>query len=170
MSEIKAYGGYGGYGSYGKAPSAYATFSRSPARFLFIIIRATRRSLELVLPCRQEKWPYLNIISTSNMSMDANALYPTRNAFDIEIEPTNTVANLRKDIHSAKPVVFSHVDANDLTLWRVSLPDDDGESAITLHALDEKEILHPRTQLSKLFPSPPDDNTYIIVQTPTQGN
>ncbi|KAF9114492.1 hypothetical protein BGX27_010642, partial [Mortierella sp. AM989] len=91
------------------------------------------------------------------------------NTFDIEIESTKTVANLRKDIHSAKPVMFSHVDANDLTLWRVSLTDDDDvESAIALHALDEKEKLLPRTQLSELFPSPPGNNTYIIVQPSTQ--
>ncbi|KAF9081327.1 hypothetical protein BGX27_004970, partial [Mortierella sp. AM989] len=92
----------------------------------------------------------------------------TSYAFHIKIEPTETVADLKKDIHSEKPVVFSHVDANDLTLWRVSLTNDDGESAIALDALDGKEKLHPRTQLSKLFPSTIDENTYIIVQPPTQ--
>ncbi|KAF9082815.1 hypothetical protein BGX27_004383, partial [Mortierella sp. AM989] len=93
----------------------------------------------------------------------------TRNAFYIEIEPTKTVADLRKDIHSAKPVVFNRVDENDLTLWRVSLPDDDEKSTIALHALDKKEILHPRHQLSKLIPLLLDDNMYIIVQPPMQA-
>ncbi|KAG0195903.1 hypothetical protein BGX33_002388, partial [Mortierella sp. NVP41] len=92
---------------------------------------------------------------------------PQSKAFPLTISSTETVGQLRNTIHLSKPIWFKDLEAEDLTLWRVSIPDDNLSSAITADALDDKtELNNPRTRLSKLFPESPDDNTYIIVQRP----
>ncbi|KAF8920915.1 hypothetical protein BGZ58_004251, partial [Dissophora ornata] len=92
------------------------------------------------------------------------------NAFSVKVNPTATVDELKKAIIAEKPNAFRHIDANDLVLWRATIPldEDAGEdSVITLNGLDEKTKLgNPRTSLSKLFPESPDDTTYIIIEQP----
>ncbi|KAK3833207.1 MAG: hypothetical protein J3R72DRAFT_527227 [Linnemannia gamsii] len=91
----------------------------------------------------------------------------TSNAFLVEIESSKTIGTLRKLIKSEKKNDFQDVDADKLTLWRVSIPDSSRRSAITLNALHDKANLsNPRTPISELFPGSPDDNTYILVQRP----
>ncbi|KAG0363878.1 hypothetical protein BGX24_004831 [Mortierella sp. AD032] len=91
----------------------------------------------------------------------------TSNAFLVEIESSKTIGTLRKLIKSEKKNDFQDVDADKLTLWRVSIPDSSRRSAITLNALHDKaDITSPRTPISELFPGSPDDNTYILVQRP----
>ncbi|KAG0064851.1 hypothetical protein BGZ92_005695 [Podila epicladia] len=66
---------------------------------------------------------------------------------------------------------FFDITPDQLNLWRVSIPYDKQGSDTTIGALDDKtELNNPRTRLSKLFPESPDDNTYIIVQRPPQGD
>ncbi|KAG0329172.1 hypothetical protein BG000_000169 [Podila horticola] len=94
----------------------------------------------------------------------------TSKAFPVEIESIQTVGHLKKLIKTEKTPRFDDVAADELTLWRVSIPDDNQGSDITIHALEDKtELNNPRSRLSKLFPESPDDNTYIIVQRP-QGD
>ncbi|KAG0014548.1 hypothetical protein BGZ82_001722, partial [Podila clonocystis] len=58
-----------------------------------------------------------------------------------------------KDLIKAKKTNdFSDIDADKLTLWRVSIPDHNQASAITIDAVvGKKELKYPRTRLSKEF-------------------
>ncbi|KAG0247513.1 hypothetical protein BG011_001367 [Mortierella polycephala] len=91
----------------------------------------------------------------------------TSNAFPIEIESTKTIGDLKKLIKAKKTPEYDDIAVGRLTLWRVSIPDDNQGSAITIDALDDKtELDSPRTRLFKLFLESPDDNTIILVQRP----
>ncbi|KAF9537358.1 hypothetical protein EC957_008398 [Mortierella hygrophila] len=95
----------------------------------------------------------------------------TTNAFPVEIESTKTVGDLKELISSNIPNTFSGVDAKDLTLWRVSIPDDDGDDEVPI-VLDkvnnkDKKKLRATSELSEVFPSkPPKDTIHVIVQRP----
>jgi hypothetical protein len=90
----------------------------------------------------------------------------------MKIPSSNTVNDLKNLIVGGDQAPgFRDVAAKDLILWLVSIPEDIWGSAITIDALGDKtELNNPRTRLSKLFPESPDDNTYIIVRRPPQGN
>jgi hypothetical protein len=94
----------------------------------------------------------------------------TSRAFPVNIAPTQTVGEFKKFIKKEQVPAFDDITANQLTLWLVSVPDDDGDSAVTLDALHEKRKLFPRTYVSNLFPNGPGEDTYIIVQRPPPGN
>ncbi|KAH7030363.1 hypothetical protein BKA57DRAFT_401190 [Linnemannia elongata] len=92
-------------------------------------------------------------------------------AFPVEIESTKTIGNLKQRIKTEKSPRFDDFAADELTLWRVSFPDDNLSSAIKVDALGDKtQLNNPRTRISTLFPESPDDNTYILVQRPQPGN
>ncbi|KAG0054491.1 hypothetical protein BGZ89_002631, partial [Linnemannia elongata] len=91
----------------------------------------------------------------------------TSQAFPVEIESTKTTGNLKQRIKTEKTPRLDDVASGELTLWRVSIPDDNLSSNVKVDALDGKtQLNNPRTQLSKLFPASPDANTYILVQRP----
>ncbi|KAF9278412.1 hypothetical protein BGZ88_000583 [Linnemannia elongata] len=91
----------------------------------------------------------------------------TSQAFPVEIESTKTTGNLKQRIKTEKTPRFDDVASDELTLWRVSIPDNNLSSTVNVDALDGKtQLNNPRTQLSKLFPASPDANTYILVQRP----
>ncbi|KAG0339132.1 hypothetical protein BG000_002769 [Podila horticola] len=95
----------------------------------------------------------------------------TSTAFSITIPLNDTVGDLKNLIKTRKANDFSDIDANHLTLWRVSISDDNQGVPITIVSLEKKtELNNPRTRLSKLFLTSPDDNTYIIVQRPPPGS
>ncbi|KAI8049520.1 hypothetical protein BDF22DRAFT_657730 [Syncephalis plumigaleata] len=88
------------------------------------------------------------------------------NAFSVKIASTKTVGNLKDLIKTEKSPEFNDIDANELILWRVSIPDDD-DNPILLNSLSEKKILRATTKLSKVFGSElPDETIHIIVQRP----
>ncbi|KAG0247427.1 hypothetical protein BG011_001535 [Mortierella polycephala] len=95
-------------------------------------------------------------------------------AFPVELSPDKAVGALKDAIILKKPNAFEHIDANDLVLWRATIPTNENagdESVIKLDGLDDKTKLgNPRISLSKLFPESPDDNTYIIVERPKATN
>ncbi|KAF9582879.1 hypothetical protein BGW38_010634 [Lunasporangiospora selenospora] len=104
----------------------------------------------------------------------------TSNASPVPSSTATTVRELKDLIKTKKTNNFSDVDADTLTLWRVSIPiadddndDDDENLPIHLDKLlksDKKKLNNPRTSLVKLFPASPDDNTYIIVLRPPPGD
>jgi hypothetical protein len=105
-----------------------------------------------------------------NLSCLVNGDYISKE-FTLPMSSTETVGQLRKAIHLSKPIWFKDLEAEDLTLWRVFIPDNIQDSAITRDALDDKtELNRPKTLLSLVFPKPPDDNTYILVDRPPPGN
>ncbi|KAF8926465.1 hypothetical protein BGZ47_002706 [Haplosporangium gracile] len=95
----------------------------------------------------------------------------TSQAFSIDIDQTKTVDHLKDLIKTKKTNNFSDVDADQLTLWRVSIPDDDdNDLPVLLDTVLEKKKLKATTKLSKVFDTElPDDTIHIIVQRPPQG-
>ncbi|KAF9178796.1 hypothetical protein BGZ50_007463 [Haplosporangium sp. Z 11] len=94
---------------------------------------------------------------------------PTSRIFSVKIASDETVDDLRKLIKTKYAVEFKDVDANDLTLWQVSIPvtEDDDELPIKLDALNEKKKLEPIDDLSDVFVEKlPKDSIHIIVQRP----
>ncbi|GJJ75604.1 hypothetical protein EMPS_07962 [Entomortierella parvispora] len=90
-------------------------------------------------------------------------------AFPVEASSSKTVGALKKAVFGEKTNAFEHIDANDLILWRATIPIDKREKKckITADALEDKtELDNPRTRLSELFPESPDENTYIFVERP----
>ncbi|KAF9183686.1 hypothetical protein BGZ51_003864 [Haplosporangium sp. Z 767] len=95
---------------------------------------------------------------------------PTSRAFSLSAPLSQTISGLKELIKTENAVKFIDVDANDLTLWQVSIPVlKDDELPIVLDALNEKKKLGPITRLSKLFTEkPPKKTIHIIVQRPPQ--
>ncbi|KAG9065188.1 hypothetical protein KI688_002511 [Linnemannia hyalina] len=48
-------------------------------------------------------------------------------AFPVEIESTKTIGDLKKLIKAEQSPDFDDIVANNLTLWRVSIPDDEND-------------------------------------------
>jgi hypothetical protein len=96
---------------------------------------------------------------------------PSARAFPIKATPADTVGDLKGHIKVHQTPAFDDITSDQLDLWLVSIPKDKQGYAIKVDTLDDKtELNNPRTRLSNLFPDSPDDNTYIIVQRPPQGN
>ncbi|OAQ24326.1 hypothetical protein K457DRAFT_1823888 [Linnemannia elongata AG-77] len=98
----------------------------------------------------------------------------TSSAFSVEIDSTNTVDELKKLIKTEKVNDFQDVDADKLTLWRVSflITRDNSEIPILFNniAKEEKEKLHAADDLSDIFDEkPPKKTIHIIVQRPSQA-
>ncbi|KAF8932529.1 hypothetical protein BGZ47_011345 [Haplosporangium gracile] len=95
----------------------------------------------------------------------------TSNAFSVEIAPTKTVDSFKKLIKSEKAPLFDDVAADQLTLWRVCIPDDDeddNDEIPLLEKITEKKKLKATTKLSKVFDTElPDETIHIIVQRPS---
>jgi Crinkler effector protein N-terminal domain len=100
----------------------------------------------------------------------------TSQAFSVDIEQTKTVDQLKKVIKTEKAPRFDDVAADELTLWRVSIPivEEGDELPILLDNVDDKvnKKLGPATRLSKVFPEDlPEETIQVIVQRPPpQGN
>ncbi|KAH7055029.1 hypothetical protein BKA57DRAFT_452799, partial [Linnemannia elongata] len=94
----------------------------------------------------------------------------TSNAFPAEIESTKTIGDLKKLIKTEKAPRFDDVAADELTLWRVSISDDDdNDLPVLLDSVPEKKKLKATTRLLKVFDTElPDDTIHIIVQRPPQ--
>ncbi|KAG0361006.1 hypothetical protein BGZ54_009275 [Gamsiella multidivaricata] len=100
--------------------------------------------------------------------------HSTSRAFSVKFSSADTVDDLKNLIKAQQTSEFDGIDANALTLWLVSIPvlddEDDGESAIMLHSLNEKKKLKPTTDLSEVFTEgAPKKTIHIIVQRPVPG-
>ncbi|KAF9274677.1 hypothetical protein BGZ68_000438 [Mortierella alpina] len=98
---------------------------------------------------------------------------PTSHAFPVKTSADDTIGDLKKLIKTEKAPRFDDVAADELTLWRVSIPipDDDDELPILLGAINDKKKLGPATRLSKLFPEEmPEETIHIFVQRPQSAH
>jgi hypothetical protein len=105
----------------------------------------------------------------------------TRKAFPVPISSAETVGDLRKLIKAKKTVAFSDIKANELTLWKVSIPDD-GNVPILRDNQSVENQLRATSKLFKVFEKElkemkekekddlPEDTIHIIVQRPSPGN
>ncbi|KAF8930930.1 hypothetical protein BGZ47_000325 [Haplosporangium gracile] len=89
-------------------------------------------------------------------------------AFKVRILDTHAdISDLKKAIIGESPGAFEHVDAKDLVLWRVSIPDDDNDLPILLDSVSEKKKLKATTKVSKIFDAElPEDTIHIVVERP----
>ncbi|KAK3817647.1 MAG: hypothetical protein J3Q66DRAFT_298758 [Benniella sp.] len=98
--------------------------------------------------------------------------------FPVDIDRAQTVGHLKKLIKSESSNYFDlmKIDAAQLTLWRVSIPDDDdlptllkslNDKQKLSEFLSDKEKLKATTKLSNIFDAElPEDTIHIIVQRP----
>jgi hypothetical protein len=87
-----------------------------------------------------------------------------RHVFPVKIANGESVGSLKKTMKENK-VALDHVDADALTLWNVSIPDDDGfrENASKFEPIDDN-ALRPMTLLNQIFPvTPRVGDLHIIV-------
>ncbi|KAF9952601.1 hypothetical protein BGZ70_000557, partial [Mortierella alpina] len=93
---------------------------------------------------------------------------PSR-AFPVSISFTATVGDLKDLVSAKKPNGFSDVDANKLTLWRVSYPITaaNRHTAVLLSSMDSATELEPVDDIADVFQDmPPKRTVHIIVQRP----
>ncbi|KAG0014707.1 hypothetical protein BGZ82_001683, partial [Podila clonocystis] len=91
----------------------------------------------------------------------------TSNAFPVEIESSKTVGHLKDLIKAKKANNFQDVEADDLTLWRVSIPVDPANKhrPIVLNEFESATELDPTDDLSHVFDDqPPKKRIHIIIQ------
>ncbi|KAG0250901.1 hypothetical protein BG011_007997, partial [Mortierella polycephala] len=90
------------------------------------------------------------------------------------IESTKTISDLKDLIKAKKTPKFDDIAAYKLTLWHVSVPatdDEQDEQPVSPDSLvEKKKLFSPQRLISQVFPQPPDDSTYILVQRPPPGN
>ncbi|KAF8923165.1 hypothetical protein BGZ47_004977, partial [Haplosporangium gracile] len=89
--------------------------------------------------------------------------------FSVDIDASKTVDHLKKLIKTEKANDFQDVDADKLTLWRVSIPlvPKKDRKDISLGDVPLKEELDETDDLSDVFPDKlPKKTIHIIVQRP----
>ena len=88
--------------------------------------------------------------------------------FPVKIAITESVGTLRDAIKDKKTLSLHHVDADALTLWKVSIPVNDGFSQnVKKVELMDEEALSPVDRLSKVFFVQPEDrHLHIVVRSP----
>ncbi|KAI8594823.1 hypothetical protein EDD21DRAFT_359591 [Dissophora ornata] len=95
----------------------------------------------------------------------------TSNAFPVEMESTKTIGDLKKLIKAEKTNDFQDVDADKLTLWRVSHPviTANKHQPVLLSEIDSPTELDPTDDIVDVFAeAPPKKTIHIIVQRPPQ--
>ncbi|EGO24258.1 hypothetical protein SERLADRAFT_467257 [Serpula lacrymans var. lacrymans S7.9] len=92
--------------------------------------------------------------------------------FNVKISSSETVSNLRDVIKNVNTNKLRNVDASDLDLYSICLPDDEQlEGTLSLwDDSEEKKLTRPLKgldKISKVFSEPPkEDHLHIIVQNP----
>ncbi|KAF9164598.1 hypothetical protein DFQ26_001253 [Actinomortierella ambigua] len=113
--------------------------------------------------------PAFAMTITKAQGLTFNHVGATSKAFTAKVEPTKTVDSLKKLIKAKKPVDFANVDANNLTLWRVSYPffAANNQNPVHLSAIDSSTKLNPGDDIAEVFAEvPPKKTISIIVQPP----
>ncbi|KAF9346427.1 hypothetical protein BGX26_002075 [Mortierella sp. AD094] len=89
---------------------------------------------------------------------------PTANAFPLSISSTNDIGTLKEHIKTKKSPKFDDIAADELTLWRVSVPvvAATKHSAVLLKSIGDKEELLPTDELSDIFNETPAKKTIHI--------
>ena len=88
------------------------------------------------------------------------------NAFPVDINKDQLVGHLKKAIKAEKHKTFHGVEADELKLWKVSIPGDQDDQLRNLILQDSDELLAIR-KISKYFPDlPPEEHIHVIVKSP----
>ncbi|KAF9947660.1 hypothetical protein BGZ70_002574 [Mortierella alpina] len=86
-------------------------------------------------------------------------------AFSVKIQPDDTVDDLKEIIKTKKSHDFSDIDANSLTLWKVSIPIVAAEShkIISLDSVESKGELLPSDEVSEVYGDAPSKRTVHVL-------
>ncbi|KAF8977857.1 hypothetical protein BGZ46_007074, partial [Entomortierella lignicola] len=89
--------------------------------------------------------------------------------FPVEVAVDDSIGGLKKRIKEEKPIDLSDVDADKLSLWKISIPSAP-KRIITLDNLeaeDKTELDDSTADISELFDQDPPKNTiHIIIERP----
>ena len=94
-------------------------------------------------------------------------------SFEVDIESTRTINCLKRAIKIEMSPRFDDITANDLTLWKVSVPvaPKKERKEISLADVPSKEELYETDDVSEVFDEqPPGKTIHIIVLRPPQSN
>ncbi|KAF8321998.1 uncharacterized protein EI90DRAFT_2937713 [Cantharellus anzutake] len=87
-----------------------------------------------------------------------------RQVFPVEISNTKSVGSLMEAIKAKKKLAIGHIDADALTLWKVSISIDSSfKENVEEVELEDEEALPFMEKLSCIFPDQPDDEALHIV-------
>ncbi|KAG0226343.1 hypothetical protein BGW42_003750 [Actinomortierella wolfii] len=92
---------------------------------------------------------------------------PSSNAFPVHIDRDKTIGELKDEIKSKLTPDLDNTPAHKLTLFQVSIHDEDGDSPITIK---HKTKLVPMSKISSVFDdNPPEDTIHILIQLPSSA-
>jgi hypothetical protein len=93
------------------------------------------------------------------------------NPFPVDIEENQTVGDLKKAIKEEDPHAFADLDADDLILYHIEVPDDENmANNVTAIMQEPPPALRPTVELLDLFPETPKGRTvHILVNIPKIG-
>ncbi|KAF9397484.1 hypothetical protein BGZ76_008384, partial [Entomortierella beljakovae] len=88
--------------------------------------------------------------------------------FPVDINPNDTIGDLKKAIKKEKAFEFAEIDADKLALWHINLEikDYDEDLPIQLEALPSAKKLRSTSKVSKIFLNVPEDTIHTLVQKP----
>ena len=90
----------------------------------------------------------------------------TANAFPVDINKDQLVGHLKEAIKAKKHKTFHGVEADELKLWKVTMPGNQDDQLRNLILQDSDELLAIR-KISKYFPDlPPEEHIHVIVKLP----
>jgi len=115
---------------------------------------------------RQDRTVSLSTMILRFLRLFVYILGPDGCSFCVTVKSSETVGELKDAILKEKPDQLRDVDAYELVLYKVSLPDDKTLEQSAAQALDE-ELVVASKKLSELFPiKPPAGTVSIVVKIP----
>src|SRR3954469_3238651 len=88
------------------------------------------------------------------------------NAFPVDIEKEQLVGHLKKVIKAEKHKTFHDVEADELKLWKVSIPDDHDDPLSKLTLKDGDELLATREIGDYWTEKAPKRHIHVLVEPP----
>ena len=87
----------------------------------------------------------------------------TANAFAVDIDSEKLVSHLKEAIKGKNAQTFANVDAKDIKLWNVKIPDDRDDLLSNLTLQDKDELLATRDIGDYWTEKPPKRHIHVIV-------
>ena len=90
----------------------------------------------------------------------------TASAFPVHIDGNSLVGDLKEAIKTKKHKTFHDVEADELRLWKVTIPDDQDDPLSNLSFQDKDELLATREIGDYWTEKPPKRHIHVIVKLP----
>ena len=107
-------------------------------------------------------------MSTDTLSINCLVLgVDSSEVFTVEILKTKNVSILKGLIKKQQSPRLNHLDASELTIWKVSLPVDTITPELTVDDNETCQKLHPVKKISSVFGEAlVDEHVHVLVQAP----